>query len=768
MLGLATIHAVSASLLITGAPSVLSPVSALDAVTAKRVAQLSKEKSSKEKASKNKSLSVQRTPKLQAKGPTHSALQRPIDRGEFAALENGAPAASITIDLPTLGPVTIEVVRTSLVTEDFRLETAQVVRGKTVTQMAPIELPYAYEGRIRGAESSRVYLGFGTGAAQGLVAGMVILGEDSWWISSGPAAARDAGLPTMIAHRNAFANSPIDGLACGAAALAGPGDPDSPPADGGLAGGEVCREIRVAIETDTEFTVNQHGGNAVAAAQYALLLMGAASQVFDRDVSVKLPVSFLRIWTGEDIWNGPDMFEQLFQYRDHWIANMAHVGRDLGHFFAGREFGGGTAWMNVACGGPGQSFSYAISSGLGFGFPYPLVDHSHSNWEPKLVIHEFGHNFGAPHTHDQSPQADGCGTGDCSQAWGGTIMSVCQGCPGGVSNLALKFHPFSVASMQSHLATVGCVDAGVRAVDDAATTLTGSPVVIQPLVNDAFVNCSTVSLQSFTPSSTAGGAVSLVAGTTVDLRYTPPAGFTGTDTFSYTIKDDTAALSTATVHVEVIPILQRVFVEGAQPGVRAWWYALAGDTAALPDFGAMTAYGSAMLGAIDMPSTNGNFSTSGRADSVAAVFEGWLLVPTTGVWTLSTESDDGSRLLIGNQVVVLNDGVHSMVERFGEVVLEAGLHPFRVEFFENLGGAGLVVRWEGPGTTRATIPASAYSHGGTPMAIDLDGDGTVGAGDLAVLLSAWGPAASGTPADFNRDGSVDAADLSRLLANWVL
>jgi hypothetical protein len=160
------------------------------------------------------------------------------------------------------------------------------------------------------------------------------------------------------------------------------------------------------------------------------------------------------------------------------------------------------------------------------------------------------------------------------------------------------------------------------------------------------------------------------------------------------------------------------------------------------------------------------FSQSGRADSVAAVFEGYLLVPTAGIWKLSTESDDGSRLLIGTEVIVLNDGLHGMVERFGEVALEAGLHPFRVEFFENFGGAGLVVRWEGPGTARAVIPPSAYSNGGRVMAIDLDGDGTVGAPDLAMLLSAWGPAAQGTPADFNRDGSVSAPDLSILLSFW--
>jgi hypothetical protein len=46
---------------------------------------------------------------------------------------------------------------------------------------------------------------------------------------------------------------------------------------------------------------------------------------------------------------------------------------------------------------------------------------------------------------------------------------------------------------------------------------------------------------------------------------------------------------------------------------------------------------------------------------------------------------------------------------------------------------------------------------------DLDGDGAVGAGDLAILLAGWG--GSG-PADLDRDGTVGAADLALLLAAW--
>ncbi len=48
---------------------------------------------------------------------------------------------------------------------------------------------------------------------------------------------------------------------------------------------------------------------------------------------------------------------------------------------------------------------------------------------------------------------------------------------------------------------------------------------------------------------------------------------------------------------------------------------------------------------------------------------------------------------------------------------------------------------------------------------DLDGDGTVGAADLALLLGAWGPCAE-CPADLDGDGQVAPFDLALLLGNW--
>ncbi len=52
------------------------------------------------------------------------------------------------------------------------------------------------------------------------------------------------------------------------------------------------------------------------------------------------------------------------------------------------------------------------------------------------------------------------------------------------------------------------------------------------------------------------------------------------------------------------------------------------------------------------------------------------------------------------------------------------------------------------------------------LAGDLDGDGVVGAADLATLLAGWGT--SNAAADLNGDGLVGAADLAALLAAWTV
>ncbi|MEN9502910.1 MAG: hypothetical protein RI964_2195 [Pseudomonadota bacterium] len=80
---------------------------------------------------------------------------------------------------------------------------------------------------------------------------------------------------------------------------------------------------------------------------------------------------------------------------------------------------------------------------------------------------------------------------------------------------------------------------------DTATTTTGSAISVDVLANDTDANGDTLSIDSYTQGTS--GSVTLNAG---KLIYTPNAGFTGTDTFTYIVSDGTDVTS-ATVTVTV-------------------------------------------------------------------------------------------------------------------------------------------------------------------------------------------------------------------------
>ncbi len=99
-----------------------------------------------------------------------------------------------------------------------------------------------------------------------------------------------------------------------------------------------------------------------------------------------------------------------------------------------------------------------------------------------------------------------------------------------------------------------------------------------------------------------------------------------------------------------------------------------------------------------------------RGNGFGFVFHGMLRIDTAGLYTFETTSDDGSRLWIGETLVVQNDGQHPMTTRSGELELEAGSHMIRVHMFENGGGEGLRVRWAGPGIELGAIPGDRLLH----------------------------------------------------------
>ncbi len=67
------------------------------------------------------------------------------------------------------------------------------------------------------------------------------------------------------------------------------------------------------------------------------------------------------------------------------------------------------------------------------------------------------------------------------------------------------------------------------------------------------------------------------------------------------------------------------------------------------------------------------------------------------------------------------------------------------------------------GTDRGAVWVLFLNGGGCPW--DLDRDNLVGAGDLILLLGAWGTDPGGPP-DFDADGNVGTSDLIQFLGNW--
>ncbi len=66
---------------------------------------------------------------------------------------------------------------------------------------------------------------------------------------------------------------------------------------------------------------------------------------------------------------------------------------------------------------------------------------------------------------------------------------------------------------------------------------------------------------------------------------------------------------------------------------------------------------------------------------------GTVFIPTDGVWTFGTNSDDGVRLLIDGEAVIEDDSLHAPLDQLGEIELVAGPHRLELTFFERGGGA---------------------------------------------------------------------------------
>jgi hypothetical protein len=115
----------------------------------------------------------------------------------------------------------------------------------------------------------------------------------------------------------------------------------------------------------------------------------------------------------------------------------------------------------------------------------------------------------------------------------------------------------------------------------------------------------------------------------------------------------------------------------------------------------------------DIPSretgTVPNFTLAPRDtnEMFAFRFKGYIRVPRTGVYTFLARSDDGAALWVGDQNVFWSVGQSpKTTETWGQIALQAGLHPITVGYFQAYGPMALEMLVEGPGMRRQRIPNS--------------------------------------------------------------
>jgi dienelactone hydrolase len=144
-----------------------------------------------------------------------------------------------------------------------------------------------------------------------------------------------------------------------------------------------------------------------------------------------------------------------------------------------------------------------------------------------------------------------------------------------------------------------------------------------------------------------------------------------------------------------------VDAEAAQSGRVAYQY-YEGTWEQLPEFDSLEPVSAGTI-------ENFLLTPSPRQEFFGMRFRGFLTVPESGVYTFHLGSNDGSKLLIHDRVVIDNDGSHAEQERSGSIALDAGTHPITVLYFQGPGRTQLVVDYEGPGFERRKVPSQALS-----------------------------------------------------------
>jgi len=387
------------------------------------------------------------------------------------------------VDLPTGALVDLRLERVSLAELGFGFQ----VDGQPAPGLLQGLDLSVWKGQVLGDESSDVILSFSNSGNRGWIHSR---GETSHLMPQ-PGEGNDwsRGYSVFTSGRQLVELDVNPGLACGTEELglatpfdAIPRGPEESAAQGvAVEPTASLWECSIAIETD--YQLNQlFGGDLGAETAYVTTLLAAASEKYIDEVHTRLVYPYVQFYTDAgDPWTSQDndgnSVDLLYEFDDAWGLQDLPGDAVLGHFLSGASLGGGVAYLGVLC-DTTKEFTFGVSGSLDGDVPFP-IQQGPSNWDFIVLVHELGHNFSTPHTHDYCPPIDECAPdgywGSCQDEVicisDGTIMGYCHQCSGGLANVQPFFHPTVKDTMAAHIEGCLPVVAGISV---------APPVIVAP------------------------------------------------------------------------------------------------------------------------------------------------------------------------------------------------------------------------------------------------------------------------------------------------
>ncbi len=239
------------------------------------------------------------------------------------------------------------------------------------------------------------------------------------------------------------------------------------------------------------------------------------------------------------------------------------------------------------------------------------------------------------------------------------------------------------------------------AVNDSASCYRDASVSINVLGNDGDSDKGPQALSVVGVGSPQNGRAVLREGKIV---YLPNAGFSGPDTFPYTVSDG-ADVASATVSVNVLASTTPMTSE--VNGLSAEYFDNADLTGSV--FTRIDPW-------VDFAWGGGSPDPKLGVDTFSVRWTGQVQPKTSEVYTFFTDSDDGVRLWVDGKLVIDRWNDHALTTDQASVSLVAGRrYDVKLEYYENAWDAQIGLQWSSPTVPKQVIPASALFAMAAPV-----------------------------------------------------